>query len=162
MVARAVVSVLPNMNEQGIRSRVYTFFASEDEHSQSNYNDGNFYYIEDVADILEKAFDTPAGDEQSMVVASDFRYAFDQLSDAYRYRILERYQHNVIRPADSDERAQLNRAIRKLATILNTWNTSFGHEGVGSRPSWGNARSQKEINDSYTGEYGTPDPFGNV
>ena len=148
-VAKAVVSVMPQLNEYKIKARVFAFFASEDEYSQSVYNDSNFYYTDDVVSILEKAFDN-ADDESSMVAAVDFRWAFDQLSDSYQYRILERYQHSVIRPADSAERAQLNRAVRKLADILNTWNRTYDYEGTGSRKVISNATAAARVaaNDS--------------
>lgn len=161
-IARAVVGVMPTMNEDRIRSRCYTFFASEDEYSSSIYNDNNYYYTADVTEILDKAFLGEPDDEQQMVVNSDFRWAFDQLSDAYRYRILERYQHSVTRPADSPERAQLNRAIRKLAEILNTWNRNYQYEGTGAREVWSNARSAKEIRDNNSGGSSITDPFGTV
>jgi hypothetical protein len=144
-IARAAVSVMPQLNEFKIKARVYAFFASEDEYSASIYNDNNYYYVEDISSILETAFDGSAGDEASMIVSSDFRWAFDQLSDSYQYRILERYQHSVVRPHDSPERAQLNRAVRKLADVLNTWNRYHNHVGTGSREVWSNARSRAEI-----------------
>lgn len=142
-VAKAVVGVMPQLNEMKIRSRVYHFFANETE-ATTEYDDVNFYFTDDVVAILEEAF-VGTEDDSSMVVTSSFRWAFDQLSDAYRYRILERYQHGVIRPHDSPERAQLNRAVRKLADILNTWNMSYNHEGTGSRKAWSNARARFEI-----------------
>ncbi len=150
-IARAVVSVLPNMNEQGIRARVYTFLASEDEYSASIYNDGNFYYTDDVVAVLESAFTGEPTDEQQMVANSDFQWAFLQLSTAYQYRILERYQHGVIRPADSSERAQLNRAVRKLSDILNGWNRKYDYEGTGSREVWSNARAAVEVRNDQSG-----------
>lgn len=155
-IARAVVGVMPHMDENRIRARVFQFFASESEYSGSAYSDVNYYYIEDVCNVLEGAFDS-ADDDSRMNVQSDFRWAFDQLSDAYQYRILERYQHQVVRPADSPERAQLNRATRKLLEILNTWNKGRNHDGPGSREVWSNARAREEI--------GRPsadrsDPFG--
>jgi hypothetical protein len=151
-IAKAVVSVMPQMNEWKIKSRVFTFFASEDDYSQAIYNDGNYYYIDDVIEILENSFDDNPGDEASMVAESDFRWAFDQLSDSYQYRILERYQHSVVRPQDSPERAQLNRAIRKLTDILNTWNRALDHNGPGSREVWSNARSNAEISNDNSGD----------
>lgn len=150
-VARAVVSVMPHMNEHKIKAKVYAYFATEIEYSPSVYSDGNYYYIEDVVEILEKAFDG-AEDTDSMTVNSDFRYAFDQLSDAYQYRILERYQHSVIRPGDSPERSQLNRAIRKLTEILNTWNRAHTYEGTGSRTVISNSAATHRINSDANGD----------
>lgn len=159
-VARAVVRVMPELNENIIKSKVFAFFASENERSTSPYNDSGFYYIEDVCKILETAFDLYPADESSMVVTNDFRWAFEQLSDNYQYRILERYQHSVIRPHDSPERGQLNRALRKLADILNSWNRNYNHEGPGSRQPYSNARATSEISRDFDGNDYNPDgPF---
>lgn len=144
-VARAVVGVMPELNEQLIRTRVYEFFAGEETYTRASYDDSNFYYVEDVKEILEQAFTGSADDAQQMMVATDVRWAFEQLSDSYKYRILERFQHGVSRPHDSDERAQLNRAIRKMTDILNTWNRAYEYEGPGSREIWSNSRSRAEI-----------------
>lgn len=160
VIAQAVIGVMPQLNEYKIRARVYAFFAAESDYTQGIYDDSNFYYTQDVISILEKAFDETQGDEQTMVVTSDFRWAFDQLSDSYQYRILERFQHSVVRPGDSPERAQLNRAIRKLADILNSWNRMHEYEGTGSREVRSNASATATIDKQEAGWGVDPDgPF---
>jgi hypothetical protein len=149
------------MNRERIRSRVYSFLVTEERQAgASNLNDAFFYQTEDVVSILEGAWpeDSPE-DEDAMVAASDIRWAFTQLSYDYQYRILERYRHGVTRPHDSNERAQLNRAVRKLADILNTWNMSHGHEGPGSRKVISNDRANWEI-EHQSQQSANYDPWG--
>lgn len=151
-IAKAVVSVMPEMNEHIIRGRVFAFFASESEYSRAVYNDSNYYYVADVTKILEDAFESTAEDESAMVAASDFRWAYEQLPDNYKYRVMERYMHGIVRPGGSKERAELGNAVRKLTDILNTWNMSYEHTGPGARGVQSNARSRVEIDWSYSGD----------
>lgn len=156
-VASLVVGIIPTMNEPALRGRLYNFFEAEAEYSRPLYDDANLYLPEEVVSILEGAFDPAAGDDDSMTVSSDFQWAFDQLSDSYRYRIQERFQHGVIRPHGSSERAQLYKAIYRLTDILNRWDRRRDYEGPGSRTVWSNARSREEIDrQSGFGDYDDP------
>lgn len=160
-ISQLVVGVLPSMNEQVIRGKLYDFFEAESEYSNGIYDDTNIYDAEEVIRILETAFDPGNGDEASMVATSDFRWAFDQLSDGHRYRIQERFQHGIVRPHGSKERQQLYKAIYRLTDILNRWNRRRDWEGTGSRKIWSNARAQAEVQADYSGsrdEWG--DPWG--
>lgn len=160
--ADAIVRIFPQMSRELIRSRVYHFLVSEERMAgASNLNDAFFYETDDVVKILEDAFpgDTPE-DEDGMAAAGDIRWAFTQLSHDYQYRILERFRHGIIRPHDSNERAQLNRAVRKLADILNTWNLSYGHEGPGARKVISNAQAQSALRRNESDSDSSWDPWG--
>lgn len=152
-IAAKVVGIFPTMNEHALRARLYNFFEQENGPGKSVYSDANFYYIHDVASILETAFDPTSGDDDSMMVTSEVKWAFDQLSDTYQYRIMERYLHGVIRPSGSPERDQLYRAINRLTDILNKWDrrpATIGHEGPGAREVWSNAKAHHEIHRDYS------------
>ncbi len=150
-IAKTVVGIYPLMNEDGIRYRVYNFFVTEHDGNRAAYDDDNYYYTTDITNILKEAFENTE-DDGAMAVTSDFRWAYEQLPENYRYRIQERYRYGVVRPGGSKERAELSNAVRKLADILNTWSSSYGHEGPGAREVLSNARAKVEVDWNYSGD----------
>lgn len=147
-IANTVVKWIPDMNRELIRRRVYEFFVREAGPLPS-YGDVSFYFSDDITSILVDSFPGDAAeDEDAICATSDINWAFGQLSDDYKYRIIERFKYGVLRPHDSPERAQLNRAVQKLADILNTWNRTAGYEGPGSRRVISNATARYVMDNS--------------
>lgn len=152
-IAKIVTGCMPYLNETRISHNLYDYFSGDHLMTTTEFDEVQFYFVEDLKDILETAFDERIyEDEDSLVTSSDIRWAFSHLSDTYQYRILERFKHGVARSYDSPERAQLNRALAKMCDILNGWNRQTNYDGPGSRDVWSNARSAYEIDSQYSGD----------
>lgn len=149
-IATIVTEVVPALSYSKVRHNLYDYFSGDV--PGSVFDDTQFYFVEDLRGILERIFDqiTPE-DEDDIIMNSDIRWAFGQLSVTYQFRIVERYRDGVVYPADAPERAQLNRAIARMCDILNGWNSRGGHDGPGARRTWSNARCRYEIDHNYSG-----------
>jgi len=159
-IAKIVTGVMPYLNETRISHNLYDYFSGDHLMTTTEFDDVQFYFVEDLKDILESAFDDGIPeDEDSLATSSDIRWAFTHLSDSYQYRILERFKHGVVRSYDSPERAQLNRALAKMCDILNGWNRQSGYDGPGNRNVWSNARANYEIDSQYSGDPDGGRPF---
>lgn len=102
------------------------------------------YRVSDIKKILEKVFHDDTWtttyipddsksiyDDDRMTANSDIKAAFQKLPDRYKKIINEVYLWRT--DTDSNSKRRLNRAIERLADILNFYTLRSGYEGPGNQ-----------------------------
>ena len=99
-----------------------------------------------TSDTTDRSF------SEAVVVHSDVMWAFSQLPDSYKEAIISRYGAGEVPPSGSKERKTLNRAIQKVADVLNTYSRSGVAAGPTVRKVFTNSQSRHRINENYSPE----------
>lgn len=114
------------------------------------------YRTDDVREILETTFhysewaegyvpgDAVSKDAGAAIeVRADISWGIELLPPNYQNVIFKRYRDKIDIPADTNERRQLNRAIERLATVLNCYTPGkLPRQGPGNRRAISNAQAR--------------------